>query len=79
MTDLRNFEKIGGGPGPRSRRRLAAKALLCTSVVAFASRCPALSGCGVGLPNPRPLVIGDLGNPDIQRSDAKHRPSTPMD
>jgi hypothetical protein len=63
MTDLRNFEKIGGGPGPRSRRRLAAKALLCTSVVAFAcAALPSLAAASV-YPTLEPLVVGTSATP----------------
>ena len=63
MTDLRNFEKIGGGSGPRSRRRLTAKALLCTSVVAFASAALPSLAAASAYPTLAPLVTGTSATP----------------
>ena len=65
MTNLRNFEKIGGGQGPRSRRRLGAEALLCSSVIAIAMVLAALPSLAAAstYPTLAPLVIGTSATP----------------
>ena len=59
MSDLRNFEKIVGGPVPRSLRRLAAKAVLCASAAVFLlAALPSLAEAATN-----PYVVGTSATP----------------
>ena len=63
MADLDQFEMIGRGLSPRSRRSFVAKALFYTSIVTVVFAVMSSGAAASGYPTLAPLVIGTSANP----------------